>query len=489
MPKINEDVIRAVTDAAKIEDIVGDYVKLRKSGVNMTGCCPFHDDHNDGNFIVRPSTLTVGTTGRNTYKCFVCGAKGGPVQFLMESEKMSFPDAIRYIGKKYSIEVDNVPLNWTPPPPRPVPPPLPTLELPRDVVLDTMQAVESRDLFVNWLCHLPWHLSQREWLDRVLWLYCVGHWYDGRVVFWQIDEIGKVRSGKLMRYDLEGHRIKTENPGWMHKQQGVRERLDLEGHTFRSTLFGMHLTKKYTTATIHLVESEKTALICAVHYGDLEKNLWVACGGLKHLRLEALQPLFDTKRNIVLWPDKDGVKEWIEARDKMDYPNVIVNTSFLDKFWTEADGMKADIADIIVRIMREPVLQKSSGSQNPVGILPLSRGSQRGSEQAAVPTDQTTPNPSYSGGENEYTPGQVNVQYDGPFLDLEELRDPRILEWRLIMAASHRPDWERMRRVLPNQTTPNPSYSGGECLRAGDVIRKSPEFKHIIDHLDLTDKL
>ena len=86
-----------------------------------------------------------------------------------------------------------------------------------------------------------------------------------------------------------------------------------------------------------------------------------------------------------------------------------------------------------------------------------------------MPTDQTTPNPSYSGGENEYTPGQLTVRDDGPFLDLEELRDPRILEWRLIMAASHRPDWE--------------------FLRAGDVIRKSPEFKHLIDHLDLTDKL
>jgi hypothetical protein len=58
MPKISEDVIRAVTDAAKIEDVVGDFVTLRKAGVNMTGICPFHDDKHDGNFIVRPSTIS-----------------------------------------------------------------------------------------------------------------------------------------------------------------------------------------------------------------------------------------------------------------------------------------------------------------------------------------------------------------------------------------------------------------------------------------------
>ena len=92
MPKISEDIVRAVTDAAKIEDIVGDFVKLRKSGVNMTGCCPFHDDHNDGNFIVRPSTLSIGAPGRNTYHCFVCMRSkegGGPVDFLMKAENAS----------------------------------------------------------------------------------------------------------------------------------------------------------------------------------------------------------------------------------------------------------------------------------------------------------------------------------------------------------------------------------------------------------------
>ena len=138
IPKISEDIIRTVIEHAKIEDVVGDFVTLRKAGVNLTGLCPFHDDKHSGNFIVRPSTISE-KRGGNTYRCFVCDAKGGPVQFLMNAEHMTFPDAIRYLGKKYCIDVDNIPLNWTPPPPKPVPPPPPPLEIPKSYVRRTME--------------------------------------------------------------------------------------------------------------------------------------------------------------------------------------------------------------------------------------------------------------------------------------------------------------------------------------------------------------
>ena len=99
MAKIREDIIQHVIDEAKIEEVVGEFVKLRKSGVNMTGLCPFHDDENDGNFIVRPSTIAPKDHG-NTYRCFVCDARGDSVKFLMEHVKMSFPDAIRWLGNR-----------------------------------------------------------------------------------------------------------------------------------------------------------------------------------------------------------------------------------------------------------------------------------------------------------------------------------------------------------------------------------------------------
>ena len=349
MPKIERWIIDKVLDATNIVDVIGEFVKLRKAGVNYTGCCPFHDDHHDGNFIVRPEGVK---SGGGTYRCFVCDAKGGAVQFLMNHEHMTFPDAIRWLGKKYNIDVDNVPVDHTPTPPRPKPAPLPTLSIPRELVAIYMRNTK-RDRFCCWIRQLPWQTKdERDRIEHVLWLYCVGHRRDGRVIFWQIDENGIVRSGKIMKYLLDGHRDKKRNPGWMHNQKFVRERIDYEHTEFRSTLFGMHLVPKYPHAAIHLVESEKTALICAIHFGNIEQDLFVACGGLKNLRAEAIKSLIEMGRDIYLWPDKDGIEEWTKLCDKFDYVRMKLYTDYLDQNWCEQDGPKADAADIIIRKMQ-----------------------------------------------------------------------------------------------------------------------------------------
>ena len=272
MPKINDDIVRAVTEAAKIEDIVGDFVDLRKAGVNMTGICPFHDDKHDCNFIVRPSTLSQGAPGRNTYKCFVCEKKGGPVQFLMEAERMTFPDAIRYIGKKYNIPVDDTPIDWTPPPPRPTPPPLPVMEMDRRLVKETIEKRNTSFLQALWA--LPWNENQRRELTNVLWLYCLGGWIDGRVCFWQIDHEGVPRAAKLMWYNGIS-RDKQRNPGWLYNQDGVRQVCRPDDHTVIKPLFGAHLLKRFPKAVVNVVESEKTAIIMnlySTHCVALDKS-------------------------------------------------------------------------------------------------------------------------------------------------------------------------------------------------------------------------
>ena len=411
MPKISEDVVRAVTDAAKIEDVVGDFVTLRKDGVNMTGLCPFHDDENDGNFIVRPSTLSIGATGRNTYKCFVCGAKGGPVNFLMEAEKMSFPDAIRYIGKKYSIDVDNVPLNWTPPPPKPVPPPKPPLEMKREWVSQLMQGDYNRNIFTYWYGKLPWNQEQRKRMAQTLWMYCVGCWHDGRVVFWQIDHNGIPRAAKLMRYETDGHRYhekkgEKNSTGWLYNQDGYRDVCQPNEHTILKPLFGAHLLKRYPQATINVVESEKTALIMANYYGCPESQLWLACGGLKFLNLDAMQVLIDQGRKVWLWPDRDGIEKWREVADKLGSEQVQVYTKFFDACWVPEDGDKADAADIAIRMMRNPDFKPRDADDNatekrePVKI---------GDIIAHV------------------------VDSDEPFIDPIELADPLVHQWREIL--------------------------------------------------------
>ncbi len=93
---IPRDVIERIFAAAKIEEVVSDYVTLRKRGANLIGLCPFHNEKT-GSFTVSPS--------KGIYKCFGCGVSGNAVGFVMAMEQCSFADAIKQLGKKYHIEV------------------------------------------------------------------------------------------------------------------------------------------------------------------------------------------------------------------------------------------------------------------------------------------------------------------------------------------------------------------------------------------------
>ena len=407
MPKIPDEVVKRVIDRAKIEEVVGDFVTLRKAGVNLTGLCPFHDDKHAGNFIVRPSSIPENRHG-NTYRCFVCDAKGGPVQFLMAHERLSFPDAIRWLGKKYNEPVDDIPLNYTPPPPRQTPPPLPLLEIPRAYVKRTMDiATWGEVTFRNWYMSLPWDTEQMARAHNTLWLYCVGGWKDGRVVFWQVDHNCVPRSAKLMRYLPDGHRKKDEHPGWIYNQDGVRQRLDPDNHEIIKPLFGSHLLKAYPKAVVNIVESEKTAVIMANYYGEFDSQIWLACGGLKHSQLARIQPLIDQGRIIWLWPDKDGADAWQEVCEKLGYDNCRVYTHFFDTCWSEEDGDKADVADIAIRMMRtgdRPRHDRDTTESRPKSDRKATEPVKIGDIIANIIDDDT------------------------PFIDPEELADPR-LRW------------------------------------------------------------
>jgi DNA primase len=94
---ITQNSVQEIIDTAKIEEVVEDFVNLKKRGVNMIGLCPFHNE--------KTPSFTVSPT-KNIFKCFGCGRGGNPVQFLMEHEKMNFPEALRYIADKYNIEIE-----------------------------------------------------------------------------------------------------------------------------------------------------------------------------------------------------------------------------------------------------------------------------------------------------------------------------------------------------------------------------------------------
>jgi DNA primase len=94
---ISRETISKIQDYARIEDVVGDFVNLKRAGANMKGLCPFHDEKSPS-FSVSPA--------KNIYKCFGCGAAGDPIKFVMEHEKMSYPEALRYLAAKYRIEIE-----------------------------------------------------------------------------------------------------------------------------------------------------------------------------------------------------------------------------------------------------------------------------------------------------------------------------------------------------------------------------------------------
>ena len=93
---IPQETVNRILDAAQIVDVVGDFVTLKKRGANHMACCPFHNEKT-ASFVVSPS--------KGIYKCFGCGKSGTAVGFIMEHENLSYTEALKYLAKKYNIEV------------------------------------------------------------------------------------------------------------------------------------------------------------------------------------------------------------------------------------------------------------------------------------------------------------------------------------------------------------------------------------------------
>ncbi|MCA5004138.1 DNA primase [Sphingobacterium bovistauri] len=96
---IAQETIDKVLDAARIEEVVGDFVDLKKRGSSLIGNCPFHNE--------KTPSFNV-SVSKGIYKCFGCGAGGDSLKFVMELEKFSYPEGIRYLANKYGIEIEEI---------------------------------------------------------------------------------------------------------------------------------------------------------------------------------------------------------------------------------------------------------------------------------------------------------------------------------------------------------------------------------------------
>ena len=94
---INKQTIQEIFETVKVEEVIADFISLKKRGVNYIGSCPFHQEKTPS-FTVSPA--------KGIYKCFGCGKAGNSVNFIMDHEQYSYPEALRYLARKYNIEID-----------------------------------------------------------------------------------------------------------------------------------------------------------------------------------------------------------------------------------------------------------------------------------------------------------------------------------------------------------------------------------------------
>ena len=174
-----------------------------------------------------------------------------------------------------------------------------------------------------------------ETLQRVYTDYQIGATRHGEVIFWQVDEFGRVRTGHIMQYRSDGHREGFQ--GWVHTQL-IRQGLLRMDFPLMQCFFGQHLLAQRKDAIVCIVESEKTALIMAAIYPE---HLWLATCGSSGLNSEKCRCL--QHRHVVLFPDSGCLEKWTERmKTTQDIGYTICNE-------LEQYPANTDIADLLLQ--------------------------------------------------------------------------------------------------------------------------------------------
>jgi len=355
--RISDDTIQAVKTVS-VMNTIGQYVKLKRHGSEYRGFCPFHDERTPS-FYVHP------TKG---YKCFGCNAKGSnAIFFIMEYEKKTYPEAVAHLAGMAGIKIEQDGRTYRPQQPvikrmgiRPMPDPvsfIPVMEFEA-----SLKAFETNN-FVKYLIDL----FGSEIASKLISRYFIGstnHSFKnktypdyisetGATIFWQIDKIGKVRTGKIMLYNsTNGKRIKKpfNHVNWVHSI------LRMQDFQLMQCFFGEHLLKSDPCKPVAIVESEKTAIIASIY---LPQFIWLACGSLTNLNPEKCKVL--TGRKIILFPDKGGFDQWTIKANEL---KPLVKFRVSDLLEVKNAEPKSDLADYLLKIN-----YKEFASAEPLQIL------------------------------------------------------------------------------------------------------------------------
>lgn len=182
-----------------------------------------------------------------------------------------------------------------------------------------------------------------EALNKITAGYHLGSTKKREVIFPQIDRAGMCRTGKVMNYGADGHRIKGQIDAvdWLHARLMKKQGKQAFDFHLRQCLFGEHLLSKRPKDIVCLVEGEKSAIICSMVFPQF---VWVSCGGKQGLTFERCRSL--AGRDVIVYPDADAVSEW---RSKLPLLSFCRSTKLSDWANNEPQGSKRDIADVLLQ--------------------------------------------------------------------------------------------------------------------------------------------
>lgn len=171
--------------------------------------------------------------------------------------------------------------------------------------------------------------------------YCIGGDSMCRTIFPNIDQEGRCVGGAVIPYLPNGHRDKSKGASNIHAELRRKDKtLPTQGD---QVLFGSHLLPLYPSASVGVVESQKSAVILSVIYPNL---IWLATAGMTNFNERLLAPIYD--RNIIAYSDANGVKVWTERAKDLPFKNIRISD-----WWRYAQDEKEDITDVVIRAIQQ----------------------------------------------------------------------------------------------------------------------------------------
>lgn len=195
----------------------------------------------------------------------------------------------------------------------------------------------QRNTFVDFLSTLFDEAQVAAAVER----YCIGGDSQGRTIFPNIDQEGRCVGGAVIPYLPSGHRDRGKKPSTIHAELKKKNKtFPLQGD---QVLFGSHLLRLYPTASVGVVEAQKSAVILSIVYPHI---IWVATCGKTNFNERMVAPIYD--RNVVAYPDMDGVQEWTQRAKDLPFKNIRVSD-----WWRFAQTDKDDITDVVLQAIQE----------------------------------------------------------------------------------------------------------------------------------------